>query len=351
MEFSTIFRYFFIAKIISLVLLIIKHFFINRPKTPLTRDMSGKIVVTTGCSAGIGKETAKELLKSGATVVWACRDEKKTIKLIKEVSKSESKGKSVFIRLDLCSLESVYDFYLQFKANFDKLDILINNAGAATHEFYKTEDGLESIFQINHLSHTFLTALLLDFLSKSDDGRILVLSSEAHKYGKIDEKYLKFSKENFSFWSSYSNSKLANVYMGFALKRYCDSNNLNIKTVIIHPGAVATNISKPENKPWYLKLFIYLIMYPIMYFFFKSNLIGAQTTLHACYLERSKLKDGCYYADCEESKYGSTATNKIYEARINKFTKEFLQNHRIYNMVENNKNYKKFVDNLHFSDY
>jgi len=135
--------------------------------------------------------------------------------------------------------------------------------------------------------------------------------------------------------------------MGLALKKYCENTNLNVKTVIIHPGAVATDISKPENKPWFIKLFIYLIMYPIMFFFFKSNLTGAQTTLHTCYIERSKLKDGGYYADCKEVNYGKSSSNKIYQARINKFTREYLLTHQLSFMVENNKNYKKFIESLH----
>lgn len=350
MEFSSLIKYFLIAKLISTILLLIKYFLINRPKTPFTKDMSGKVIIITGCSAGIGKETAKELLKSGATVIWACRDEKKTLNIIKELSIQDYKGKSVFIKLDLSSLQSVYEFYLQFISNFDRLDILINNAGAATHEFIKTEDGLESIFQINHISHTLLTSLLLDFLSISDDGRIIILSSDAHKFAKIDNSYLKFEKENFSFWSTYSNSKLANVFMGFALKKYCEENNLNIKTVLVHPGAVASDISKPENKPWYLKIFIYMVMYPIMFFFFKSNLIGAQTTLHTCYLERSKLVDGGYYANCKESSYGKSSRNRIYENGVNKITKNILTNHRVFDIVENNKHFKKFMLSLHTSN-
>jgi retinol dehydrogenase-12 len=347
MEFSSFLRFLFILKITSVVLLIIKYFFINRPKTPLHKDMSGKVIVITGCSAGIGKETAKELLNAGATIVWACRDETKTMKIIKDVTRPDTKGKSVFIRLDLCSLQSVYAFYSEFKAKFDRLDILINNAGAATHEYIITGDGLESTFQINHISHTYLTALLLDSISKSDDGRIIILSSEAHKFANIDENYFKFSQEKFSFWNSYANSKLANIFLGFALKSFCEENNLDIKTVSVHPGAVATEISKPENKPWYMKMFIYCLMYPIMFFFFKSNLIGAQTTLHTCYLERSKLADGGYYADCREAKYGKSTTNKIHEEGINKFTKKVLTALRTNGVSDQNRNYRKFIESLY----
>ena len=347
MELSSFLRFLLIIKITSVVLLIIKRCFINRPKTPLHKDMSGKVIVITGCSAGIGKETAKELLNAGATIVWACRDETKTMKIISEVNRADTKGKSVFIRLDLCSLQSVYDFYTEFKANFDRLDILINNAGAAVHEFIRTDDGLESTFQINHISHTYLTALLLDSLSKSEDGRIIILSSDAHKFAKIDENYFKFSKEKFSFWNSYANSKLANIFLGFALKSFCEEKNLDIKTVSVHPGAVATEISKPENKPWYMRWFIYCLVYPIMFFFFKSNLIGAQTTLHTCYLERSKLVDGGYYSDCREAKYGKSTTNKIDEEGINKFTKKVLTSQRTKEISDQNKNYRNFIESLY----
>ncbi len=108
---------------VFLVLLFLKYFIINKPATPLKCEMTGKIIIVTGCSAGIGKETAIELLKRGATVIWACRDEKKTLNVIKQATKSDMKGNSIFINLDLSSFKSVYLFYLNFKQMFDRLDV------------------------------------------------------------------------------------------------------------------------------------------------------------------------------------------------------------------------------------
>lgn len=181
------------------ILLFIKKY-VNYPFTPHKRNMLGQVVIVTGSSAGIGKQTAKSLLESGATVVFANRDENKTKSVIANMLQEigqDKQANAIFIKLDTSSFASVINFAKQFHSKFDKLDILINNAGASFLTYKKTEDEIESTWQVNHLSSVLLTALLLDKISNSKDGRIINVSSSGHKHASLTPNYFEFKPENF----------------------------------------------------------------------------------------------------------------------------------------------------------
>jgi NAD(P)-dependent dehydrogenase (short-subunit alcohol dehydrogenase family) len=137
-----------------------------------------KVIVITGCSAGIGEFTAKELLDKGATVIFACRDEKKTLTIIDSLPDNLRK-KAIFLKLDLTSFESVRSFVKQFSNLNLTIDIIINNAGVIMNTYERTKDNIETTFQSNHLSHMYMTVLLLKHLSKNN-GRIINVSSNVH---------------------------------------------------------------------------------------------------------------------------------------------------------------------------
>ena len=119
--------YFYIGLIITLILLKLLRKYFNGPMYKGIKDVNKKIIIVTGSSAGIGKETAFDLLDNGATVIFACRDEKKTIAVINEIRNLEVRERAIFMKLDLCNIESVNDFAKEFKSYYNKLDILVNS--------------------------------------------------------------------------------------------------------------------------------------------------------------------------------------------------------------------------------
>ncbi|MBI5008761.1 MAG: SDR family NAD(P)-dependent oxidoreductase, partial [Bacteroidia bacterium] len=143
-----------------------------------------KTVLITGGNSGIGKATVAGLAQKGWQVVFTARNHHKAESVKREIIAKSGNEKVDYLIVDLTSVKQVKDCAETFKKRFEKLDVLINNAGVCLPEQRITVDGLEESFQINHLSHFILTNLLLDILKKSDDPRIINLSSAAHKAGR-----------------------------------------------------------------------------------------------------------------------------------------------------------------------
>jgi NAD(P)-dependent dehydrogenase (short-subunit alcohol dehydrogenase family) len=320
--------YFYYLIAFPFILYIIRKFF-NGPRTLLTNyyNVKDKVIIITGSSAGIGKETAYELLRQGAQVIFACRDEKKTKAVIQSLPETLQK-RAIFLLLDLASFKSVKSFVKNFSELNMKVDIIINNAGCIIDKFSKTEDGIESVIQCNHLSHMLLTTLLLKHLS-NNNCRIINVSSDAHFFVKsLDINALEndFEFKDSSLYkgsfSNYAYSKIANIYFTIALAEYLESKKLSIKTVSLHPGAVLTEIFRPSNK--FYKI-IGFFLYYLLYIFFKDAFMGAQTTLHVCYADYNDLTNGAYYSNCKISKMSDLANNKNLRNRFMDYSKRLIQ--------------------------
>ena len=145
--------------------------------------MQGKRVLITGANGGIGKVTAIELAKLGAEVVVASRESDKTAAAMQEISQH---GSAVHMPVDLASLASVRNLAQTFLERYDRLDVLINNAGVFPTKLTLTEDGFEAQFGVNHLAHFLLTNELLDCLKASAPSRVVTVTSKLHKNGAID---------------------------------------------------------------------------------------------------------------------------------------------------------------------
>jgi NADP-dependent 3-hydroxy acid dehydrogenase YdfG len=141
-------------------------------------SMKDKVIIITGASAGIGKESAIDLVKQGAHVILGCRNELKTKKAMESLTEEEKKL-TKFIKLDLCDFNSIIKFSEEVKKEYKKIDILMNNAGLFPQDYNLTKDGIESYLQGNFTGHFLLTFLLLDILDKNES-RIINLSSIAH---------------------------------------------------------------------------------------------------------------------------------------------------------------------------
>jgi NAD(P)-dependent dehydrogenase (short-subunit alcohol dehydrogenase family) len=309
----------FIWILILLTLLILylvkKHY--DGPYTKLRRKMNGKIVIITGSSSGLGKTSAFNLLQDGAEVIFACRDKIKTLTVLDEVLETlgnEARERVHFLKLDLNSFEDVFNFAKEVKAKFGKIDILMNNAGLyVTTNFNLSKNGIDSVFQTNHLSHMLLSFLLLDHFS--NEGRIINISSIAHKYSDYSKEYLTDEKsmifeEDFrskyfanpsSRGSLYGNSKIAQIFFANYMSEFIEKYYSHVKIVSLHPGVVRTEFWDFFNEKVILKYCKY-VLYPIFYIFFKSPIAGAQTQLHLCYMDQEEIANGAYYSDCKLGK-------------------------------------------------
>ncbi len=209
-------------------------------------DQSGRVAVVTGANSGIGLVAARELARQGATVVVACRDTSKGDAAISEMrSDLGADGESAALhvsRLDLADLGSVREFASATSSAFpDGIDLLINNAGVMAPPRQETADGFELQFGTNHLGHFALTGLLFDQLKKKPGSRVVTISSNAHKIGKINFEDLQ-SKHGYKRWNVYGQSKLANLVFALDLQGRIGEAGLEMKSMAAHPGLSSTNL-------------------------------------------------------------------------------------------------------------
>ena len=169
--------------------------------------MMKPICLITGATEGIGRATAIELAGRGFTVVLAARNEAKANAVVKEIEAATGRSDAEYIIADLKSLSDVRALSETFHRRYPRLDVLINNAGISSPARKMTGDGFEATYQVNYLSHFYLTHLLLDALKQSDQGRIINLSSNAYSAGKFDPANLQ-RERRFSPIASYAASKL-----------------------------------------------------------------------------------------------------------------------------------------------
>jgi retinol dehydrogenase 14 len=210
---------------------------------------SGKMVLVTGATSGIGLEASVELAKLGATVVMVGRDATRSEAARAEVV-SRSGSKSVELMLcDFSSQKQIRELAAAYRAKYDRLDILINNAGSVSDHRVVTEDGLEQTFAVNHLGYFLLTNLLLDLVEKSAPARIVNVASVGHRQGDLDFDNLQYEKGGYWIMRAYSRSKLGNVLFTAELARRLAGKGVTVNC--LHPGAVATSIWK--GAPWYSK--------------------------------------------------------------------------------------------------
>lgn len=305
-----------------ILLLFLLKYLCNGPASPIKRDMSGKVILITGASAGIGKEAAIELLNQGATVICASRSKDKTIAVI---NKSKNAQNGVFYSLDLNSFQSTIAFAEKIKSDFPNgIDILINNAGQAFTNPELTQDGIEKSIQTNHLGHFVLTALLIR-KSIKPNGKIINVSSRGHKRTKLStvenlENDLDFEnlKNYFEVFDFYCYTKLANVIHA----KFLAKNFPHITSASLHPGVVYSDIwDKTEG----IYKFIINCLKPFAYIFMKNEKMGAQTTVYLAYEDNSKIVNGGYYKDCAELAPEGIVHNQGMDKRIMNYTKILVE--------------------------
>jgi NAD(P)-dependent dehydrogenase (short-subunit alcohol dehydrogenase family) len=212
--------------------------------------MNGKTVLITGGNAGIGKETAVALARMGARVVITARNAARGDAARDEIRERSGHDVDV-LPLDLASFASVRAAAEKAAASYDRLDVLVNNAGGVLGQRAMTEDGHERQFQINHLGPFLLTNLLREHLVASAPARVVVVASNAHKSARrgLDFDDLEGSKGRYRGFQTYYRSKLMNVLFARELARRLDGTNVTANS--LHPGFVASKFAKEGDLGWW----------------------------------------------------------------------------------------------------
>ncbi|WP_306821828.1 oxidoreductase [Streptomyces sp. NP160] len=201
-------------------------------------DQTGRTVLVTGATSGLGRESAKELAARGARVVLAVRDTAKGQRVAAGLA-----GTTEVRRLDLSDLASVRAFadsWAQQDDDARRIDVVVANAGIMMVPFARTADGFESQVGTNHLGHHALVCRLLPHLH--EDGRVVVLSSLVHKAGKVDLGDLNWEHRSYSASGAYAQSKLANLLFALELQRRLHASGSRQRVLAAHPGWAATNL-------------------------------------------------------------------------------------------------------------
>jgi len=249
-------------------------------------SQKGRIAVVTGANTGLGYETALGLADKGCKVIMACRNKDKAEKAIADIRKEVPNADLEFIRLDLNSLKSVREFANAYNEKHDKLDLLINNAGLMIPPLIRTEEGFESQFGVNHLGHFLLTNLLFPVISKTENARVVSLSSIAHKNGRIHFDDPNWEK-SYSKMDAYNQSKVACLMFAYELQRRLNDSGSKVISVAAHPGVSDTELGR------YIPKVLYYVFKPITPLFTHHPKQAAQPTLMAALDEN--VVGGDYY--------------------------------------------------------
>jgi NAD(P)-dependent dehydrogenase (short-subunit alcohol dehydrogenase family) len=257
-------------------------------------DLSGKTIVITGGSAGLGVETARVLASRGARIVSVVRDEAKGRAAAETIRASVPKADIEFATLDLFDLDSVRKGADDIAKRFPKIDRLINNAGVMACPLGRTKEGLDTQLGTNHLGHFVLTARVMDNVLADAPSRIVNLSSGGHRMSpmRFDDPF--FEKEEYSKFIAYGQAKTANVLFSLALdSRFKDR---GVRSVAVHPGAIHTELGRHMTGDDFKDLMKGRPQVEPMKF--KELAQGAATTVWAATTREFDNAGGVYCEDC-----------------------------------------------------
>lgn len=210
-------------------------------------DQQGRTAVITGANAGLGFQTAKLLAEHGATVILACRNEAKAAEAAARITASSDSTVHT-LQVDLASLVSIRRAAEQLRADYPRLDLLINNAGGMRPQYTVTEDGFESTIATNHLGPFAFTGLVLNQLLTVPGSRVVTVGSIGHRRGTINFDDLHFAR-GYRYQDAYAQSKLANLMFTYELHRRLASAGVPTIAVAAHPGNARTGFSREMPLP------------------------------------------------------------------------------------------------------
>ena len=242
-------------------------------------DQRGRLALVTGANSGLGLETARVLAARGATVILGCRSRERADRARQELLAATAAGGAIdLLDLDLADLASVRRAAAAVADRYGRLDLLINNAGVMGLPRSLTRDGFERQFGINHLAHFALTTALLPLLQGRPDARVVMVTSGAQFFGRLDFDDLQ-GERRYDRWKAYAQSKLANVMFAFELQRRLRAEGSTVRSLAAHPGIARTNLQQASvaaSGSWVEPL-AYRLMAPL----FQGAAMGALPQLYA----------------------------------------------------------------------
>ena len=255
---------------------------------PIRRGpMTGRTVLVTGATSGIGKATALGLAARGAHLAITGRDSGRTEAAAREIRAAGGGQVDVFVA-DLSSRSEVRRLAAEVLQRLPRLDVLINNVGGYWNTRRVTADGLEHTFALNHLAPFLLTNLLLDRLKDTAPARVVTVSSHAHAGGRMDFDDLQGAR-SYSGARAYNQSKLANVLFTYELARRLRGTSVTANA--LHPGVVRTSFGA-EGPAGVQRLLV-----PLIRPFMKSPAQGAATSIHLASAPELEEVTGRYFAN------------------------------------------------------
>jgi NAD(P)-dependent dehydrogenase (short-subunit alcohol dehydrogenase family) len=278
-------------------------------------EMKCKVCIITGSNSGIGKETALALAGMNATVVMAVRNQEKGEIAKKEISEKTENRMTDLMICDLASLTSIRNFAKEFAAKYDRLDVLINNAGVVMNNRQTTVDGFERNFAVDYLGPVLLTHELLPLLKSSAPSRIINLSSGLYKSGKIDFDDLQ-SEKHYNGMQAYRNAKLMILMFTYELARRLEGTGVTVNAV--QPGFAATNLGRNTGS------LLQAISYKLVRVIQISAKKGAETSVYLATSNEVKNVTGKCFRKMQVTETSPTSNDREMQKRLWEKTMELL---------------------------
>lgn len=277
------------------------------------RDLTSRLAIVTGANCGVGFETARSLAFHGCTVVFACRDLDKAEQAIKKIRIQRPNALCYPMKVDFRSLSSVKVFAHAYTVKFKRCDILALNAGVFGLPHSTTEDGFETVFQVNHLAQFYLALLLQPLLVKSSPSRVVFVAAESHRFatlhcGNIEEEVLSPSfSAAYSSVRAYANTKLCNVLTALEMQRRFGEKGINCYAV--HPGnALSTHLTRH----WLAMRLLHAVVRP----FTKSMQQACASVVYCAASNDVSRYGGIYVNNCVPCLPSQEALNSIMSNRL-----------------------------------
>jgi NAD(P)-dependent dehydrogenase (short-subunit alcohol dehydrogenase family) len=277
--------------------------------------MQGKTVLVTGATAGIGAVTVRRLAAMGAAVAAVGRDPARTAALVEQIKGETPGARADGLLADLSSQAEVRRLAREVHDRYPRLDVLVNNAGAIFFGRQETADGIERTFALNHLGYLLLTGLLLDRLKASAPARVVIVSSAAHRRGRIEFDDLQGCRR-YSGWAAYSNSKLANLLFTYELARRLDGTGVTANAV--HPGLVATRFGTNNGR-------LARVLRPVFDLFSLSAEEGARTLVYLASSPAVEGVTGKYFIKEREAESSPASHDRDAAERLWRISEELTQ--------------------------
>ncbi len=282
----------------------------------MAKDLAGKVFLITGGTEGIGKAASKEIASRGATIALIGRNKEKTDG-VAETLRAAGAERVETIIADMSKIAAVRDAAKRFKEHFDRLDVLINNAGAVflTRQF--SPDGYEMTFALNHLAYFVLTNEVLDLLKKTPGSRVVSTSSGAHAGGRIDFDDIAKCPSGRTGFQAYCDSKLANILFTRELAHKLDGSKTTANCY--HPGFVESGFGK--NNTGFLASAISVTAS----LFARTPEKGAETLVWLATSPDAGSTSGEYFMDKRVKKTKAIANDRALATKLWKFTEELTR--------------------------